>query len=85
MWGSISFPFNQNKNQRSDLLSPTGGQEMSWFKLGQRTDKSRSLFTFSFDNLKVQLVQIFEIDFSISFKVYTLFYVVIKGKLRFPK
>ena len=36
---------------------------MLWFKLGQRTDKPRSLFTFSFDHLKVRLVQTFEIDF----------------------
>ena len=43
---------------------------MSWFKLGQRTDKPRSLFTFDFDNLNVRLVLTFEIDFSISFKVY---------------
>ena len=71
--GSISFHFNQNKSQRSDLLTATGGQEMSWFKLGQRTDKPQKLFTFCFDNLKVQLVLTFEINFSISFKVYNFF------------
>ena len=85
MRGIISFHFNLNKNQRSDLLTPTRGQEMSWFKLGQHTDKPRSLFTFSFDNLKVRLVLTFEIDVSISFKDYKLFYVDIKGKLHFPK
>ena len=42
---------------------------MSWFKLGQRTDKLRNPFTFCFDNLKVRLELTFEIDLSISFKV----------------
>ena len=67
-WESISFHFNQNKNQRSDLLNPTGRQEMLSFKLDQYTDKPRSLFTFSLDNLKVRFVLTFEIDLSISFK-----------------
>ena len=46
---------------------------MSVFKLGQRTGKPQSLFTFSFDNMKVLLVLTFEIDFSKSFKVYKFF------------
>ena len=38
LWESISFHFNQKKNQKTDLLTLTGGQEMWWFKLGQHTD-----------------------------------------------
>ena len=82
--GEYSFHFNQSKNQRSDLLTPTGKQEVSWFKLDQRTDKPWSRFTFSFDDMKVQFVLNFEIDFSISFKIYVS-YVVMKENLYFPK
>ena len=50
---------------------------MTWFELGRRTDKPRSLFTFAFDNLKVQLWLTFEIDFSISFTVYKFFFMLL--------
>ena len=53
--------------------------------MNQCTDKLRSLFTLCFDNPKVRFLLTFEIDFLISFNVYKLFYVVIKGKLHFPK
>ena len=51
------------------FLFPIGGQEMSSFKLGRRTDKHRSLFIFCFDNLKVHFLLTFEIDISISFEL----------------
>ena len=47
--------------------------------------KFLSATTFSFDHLKFRLLLTFEIDFSIFFKDYKLFYVDIKGKLYFPK
>ena len=59
LWGIIYLYFNQNENQRSDHLTPTGGQEMSCLKLGQRTNKPRSLFIYSFGNLNVRLVLTF--------------------------
>ena len=46
---------------------------MSSFKLGQRTDKPRSQYIFSFHSLKDRLLLTFEIDFSISIKVYKFF------------
>ena len=48
-------------------------------------NKTLRLLTFCFDYLKVQLVLTFWIDFWISAKVKSSFYVVIKGKLYFSK
>ena len=42
---------------------------MLWFRIDQYPNKTRNLYTFYFDNLKVWLVQTFEIEFWISFKV----------------
>ena len=73
--------------QRFDLLPQTSGQEMSWFKMDNYTDKTPSLFISFYNNLEVWAVLVpnwpFKLTFDFLSNSISLFYILKKGKIIF--